>query len=453
MIVKKTLLLVVAFLLLVPFASIDGSDVSSLNNSNGNILYVGGSGPNNYTSIQDAIDDAGDGATIYVYPGLYHESIVVDKQLNLIGREEDGEKPTIQARENHSALLILADRCAVRGFIMKSQEILISDNNPPSCEIQSDSNVIENNTFMYGESTVRLNKSSYNLFTNNVITNGYREGIETIDSNENIISYNSVRDNTGEGIELNGGLKSVVSYNEVTKNGDGIEIWYSDNNIVSFNHVHNNDQYGITTAGCTRLNVSNNSIHNHAYGGVSVADSSNCTISGNELYSNQAGVRLYGTIGVNYEGSTHNVVTRNNIHGNGVGIYWESGCKNNYFTYNNIVDNSENAYFWTSLEIGDPDFPLHRPCQNIWNRNYWSDWTTSVPKPIRGMVTVWLSSFYIDLPWLTFDKHPATEPYGNNTLPNAEKYTDATAFIRETISLPPTSLPQTSNSLPRSPPR
>jgi len=273
--------IIVALLLFVPLHS--ASHTMLAVNAN-NVFYVGGSGPGNYSSIQAAIDDAGDGATVYVYPGLYHESIVVDKQLNLIGREEDGEKPTIQARENHSALLILADRCAVRGFIMKSQEILISDNNPPSCEIRSDSNVIKNNTFMYGQSTVRLNKSSYNLFTNNEITNGYREGIETIDSNENIISYNSVRDNTGEGIELNGGLKSVVSYNEVTKNGDGIELWYSNNNIVFFNHVHNNDLYGITTEGCTRLNVSNNSIHDHAYGGVLVSDSSNCTISGNELY-------------------------------------------------------------------------------------------------------------------------------------------------------------------------
>jgi len=33
----------------------------------GNTLYVGGSGPGNYTSIQDAIDDASDGDTVYVY--------------------------------------------------------------------------------------------------------------------------------------------------------------------------------------------------------------------------------------------------------------------------------------------------------------------------------------------------------------------------------------------------
>ena len=39
----------------------------------GNTLYVGGSGPGNYTKIQDAINDANDGDTVYVYSGFYVE--------------------------------------------------------------------------------------------------------------------------------------------------------------------------------------------------------------------------------------------------------------------------------------------------------------------------------------------------------------------------------------------
>jgi len=37
-----------------------------INRSNdGRTLYVGGNGPNNYTRIQDAVDDASDGDTIF----------------------------------------------------------------------------------------------------------------------------------------------------------------------------------------------------------------------------------------------------------------------------------------------------------------------------------------------------------------------------------------------------
>ena len=44
-------------------------------------LYVGGSGPGNYSSIQAAIDDANNGDTVFVYNGTYNEWITVDKSL------------------------------------------------------------------------------------------------------------------------------------------------------------------------------------------------------------------------------------------------------------------------------------------------------------------------------------------------------------------------------------
>ena len=54
-------------------------------NSRGNILYVGGSGPGNYSKIQDAIDDASDGDTVFVFNGIYYENVWIDeKSINLM---------------------------------------------------------------------------------------------------------------------------------------------------------------------------------------------------------------------------------------------------------------------------------------------------------------------------------------------------------------------------------
>ena len=85
---KKIAVLAIAFLLFIPFASINGSNVAS-NMSTNNILYVGGSGPNNYTKIQSAINDASNGYTIYVYAGIYREHIRIYKPINLIGENEN----------------------------------------------------------------------------------------------------------------------------------------------------------------------------------------------------------------------------------------------------------------------------------------------------------------------------------------------------------------------------
>src|SRR4030042_5130568 len=63
--------------------------------SRGAWLYVGGSGPGNYTKIQDAIDNASEGDAVYVYSGMYSDYIEenlacvrINKSINLIGQDK-----------------------------------------------------------------------------------------------------------------------------------------------------------------------------------------------------------------------------------------------------------------------------------------------------------------------------------------------------------------------------
>ena len=59
--------------------------------NNENVLYVGGNGPNNYTKIQDAINDAQNGDTVFVYDDSspYYENIVINKAINLLGENRE----------------------------------------------------------------------------------------------------------------------------------------------------------------------------------------------------------------------------------------------------------------------------------------------------------------------------------------------------------------------------
>ena len=52
----------------------------------GKTLYVGGSGPGNYSSIQEAIDNASDGDTVFVFDesSPYNESITINTSIKRI---------------------------------------------------------------------------------------------------------------------------------------------------------------------------------------------------------------------------------------------------------------------------------------------------------------------------------------------------------------------------------
>ena len=62
---------------------------SSQSTSKGSWFYVGGSGPGNYTRIQDAINDSMNGDTVFVYDDAspYYEHLVIEKTIALIGED------------------------------------------------------------------------------------------------------------------------------------------------------------------------------------------------------------------------------------------------------------------------------------------------------------------------------------------------------------------------------
>ena len=69
------------FLLLLSIIIVHGE----IKDNENSVLYVGGNEKGNFSSIQNAINNAKNGDTIYVYKGVYNESIRLHKQIYLIG--------------------------------------------------------------------------------------------------------------------------------------------------------------------------------------------------------------------------------------------------------------------------------------------------------------------------------------------------------------------------------
>ncbi|MBN2603564.1 MAG: hypothetical protein JXA91_05495 [Candidatus Thermoplasmatota archaeon] len=106
----------IGFVLLFVFCSISFTTLSDGNSGSlaAKTLFVGGSGPGNYTKIQDAIDNASDGDTVFVYSGMYNQGhINITKSIQLIGESRDN---TIISNDNISLIFLNTSNSQISNF-------------------------------------------------------------------------------------------------------------------------------------------------------------------------------------------------------------------------------------------------------------------------------------------------------------------------------------------------
>ena len=222
------------------------SDISSL--SAGNILYVGGTGPGNYSKIQDAIDNASDGDTAFVYSGRYNENVVVDKSIDLVG--EDRDTTIINGCGGGNAIFgvitLLADSVTVSGFRITNSGNGWSNSGifmgVYGTSIGSNYSTITDNIIEENMNGI-MSKHSFNCdIQNNIIENNIETGITIYDGNNNYVSKNTIRYNV-YGIVI-AGLYNEIYRNIISFNTyKGIQIGYNSNyhsNLIHENNLVNN---------------------------------------------------------------------------------------------------------------------------------------------------------------------------------------------------------------------
>ena len=159
-----------------------------------NTYYVGGTGPGNFTKIQDAINAANPGDTIYVYNNTYFENVVINKELKLLAKNND--YPTIDGLSFGNVVNITAPGVEFRGFTIMhggecTPELYAGINIDGGNAIVADNNITRNSAF-----GVRLN-SSNSIIKDNVIKYNCGEGVYTTNlGNNNLIYNNYLMDNT-----------------------------------------------------------------------------------------------------------------------------------------------------------------------------------------------------------------------------------------------------------------
>jgi nitrous oxidase accessory protein len=337
--------------------------------------YVDDDGSADFTKIQDAVDEASQGDTVFVYNGTYNENIEITKDnLTLIGEDRDGVI-VIQHDNKEYFIIISADNIAFSGFSIQNGRY--TGFNPPAIEILGSNNTFFHNKYLNNSLRGVIYLNSYNILSDNIISHndihydgliqaysnnkifnntieynhdGYAD-IIYITGNNNILNKNIIRNNTGNldaGIHLHVAETNIISDNILNgnKEGKGIEIssGYIGGSESSSNNITNNLVSNFSTGislynRCTSSQIINNTLISNKYGIVFWGYSRGYH-EYNIITNNTVHYSSYTAIYLIYD-SIYNKITNNIIYStDGTGIFIGEDADNNQITNNTVLNNT-----------------------------------------------------------------------------------------------------------------
>ena len=337
--------------------------------------------PDDYPTIQDAIDAAIDGDTVYVKAGVYYEHLVINKSIQLIG--ENAETTIINGNGTGQVIEIdyPATECVIQNLtitgavystpIQSQYGILVYE------PVQIDNCIINNNDVGIGILAEYANVSNSIIYNNTygIMVEGYGEIINnTINSNE-------------YGIFVQADDGALVKDNEFINNEFGLKVWFVFATFKMQGNIFHENRYSLSLEGRSYtyydIDLSNtingkpvhiirnaqNLIINSTFlsntGYVAIFDSSNVIIEDATLPKNNGqglilcninNLTLRNIISEhNYEGIVlydivNGSVYANTIKNNQYGIKI-SNCKNLTLRLNQLQNNSRSfGIYGTSIE-------------------------------------------------------------------------------------------------------
>ena len=290
-------------------------------------------GPADFHKIQDAINVANPGDTIFVRNGTYEENLIVNKN-NLIIVGEDKVKTIIQVYEG-TPVTITANRVVFRFFTVYG-----FGGYYPACAINMENanycNITNN---FVGSNIIRLGYSSNNVLSRNYL---FSSGFFLESSSNNSMFGNYIYSENDRCINLLNSSMNTIYGNNLTGSLGSLGILTQQGS--SFNIISDNNITGV---------------------GAGI-QSDHC--SNNIIFSNylKTGYYTYG-VAISLSHTFYSRIYCNTIIGKLVncGIH-SSHCSNNILYHNNFINNTYQVQSYNSTNVWDDGYPS--------GGNYWSDY-------------------------------------------------------------------------------
>ncbi len=321
--------------------------------------FSDGSAEKPYRSIQKAINLAEDGDTIYVFGGLYDESLIIDKKLKLWGSIEDGSSIIDYSKDIRYTVEINADYVEFQDFKIRDSYNMKSSPIGALICIKSNNVVLQGNEIS--------NSSSWGIYIDdgsngNVISGNkihfVKNGIYISSSDTNDVFYNIIEKCSEKGIFIDTSKNNRFYGNDITNCMYGIYAQYGSNFNISNNTISEIYYYGIYLNQINGEIIENNFVSDIDQDALYIK-SSDLNIKNNTIDKNRRGIVLFGVncnvfnnsisnssaSGISAETQSngnliyHNYFHNNNPSAQDSGInYWFYKNQGNYWDDYNYVD-------------------------------------------------------------------------------------------------------------------
>jgi parallel beta-helix repeat protein len=300
-------------------------------------------GPADFHTIQEAVNAASNGDTIYVHNGTYYENVRVNQTVSLIGEDRDNTIVDGNGTAPIGTIVLVSDNSSISGFTVRNGEYGVFAGVwvglfPGYTGNRIEGNRIINNS--YGG--ILLRSCANNTVSNNFIADNVLFGIHLWNAGNNTITNNTVVEN-GYGIDFYGNCyDNTLRNNNMTDNDYNFgPILHHDtwnwmlgwgepglyNDVDASNTVNGKPIY-------YWVNRRNEQIPSDA-GYVWLNNCTDITLDGLNLSGNLQGILLHSTNNTSVSNCT--------IGNNACGIYLFEG-NNNTIVGNTLNDNLEGIY-------------------------------------------------------------------------------------------------------------
>lgn len=305
--------------------------------SPGPVIYVDAMGSGNYTTIQDAVNNAMPGNTIIVYPGTYNEIVDINvANLSILSYSGNPEDTIVRHIGSGHNFAIGASNVTISGFN-------ITGTNSTGIYMSEVSGVnISNNKFSGIGCGVQIESSNSCTLVNNTVNDSAQYGFYLQSSSNCTLDNNAVSNTSSHGIYLLAASYCNLTSNIVSDTGsDGVQFSSSNNCTMANNTITNISGNGIYATFSSSCNFTGNTVSNIDYEGIALLYSNNCTLTDNIISSTEYyGIYTYSSSGCNF---TENIVS--NVYYDGIYLSQLNGCT---LTCNTISNSEDGIHLYNS---------------------------------------------------------------------------------------------------------